>query len=202
MVDSFKFLIYPEVLKFGSTQTFGREYMCKASLIEALDCRTAFALGLARTQSLFCKPVPQLWQESVEKCREVPISSDNPQIDAGAMIQNIRGVSEKYPTCVYIIFFDFEGVVHYEFAPRGQTINKEYYVEVLRGLLQDVEAPLGACGSVKWGLLRRMPRSGWRRISPTRRYERRSDTFRTHLVYMYIHTYVSLLVQAAQDSCR
>ena len=46
----------------------------------------------------------------------------------------IRGVSEKYPACVYIIFFDCEGVVHYECAPRGQTINKEYYVEVLKRL--------------------------------------------------------------------
>ena len=33
-----------------------------------------------------------------------------------------------------IIFFDCEGVVHYEFSPRGQTINKEYYVEVLKRL--------------------------------------------------------------------
>ena len=33
-----------------------------------------------------------------------------------------------------IIFFDCEGVVHYEFAPRGQTINKKYYVEVLKRL--------------------------------------------------------------------
>ena len=31
-----------------------------------------------------------------------------------------------------IIFFDCEGVVNYEFAPRGQTINKEYYFEVLK----------------------------------------------------------------------
>ena len=31
-----------------------------------------------------------------------------------------------------ITFFDCEGVVNYEFAPRGQTINKEYYVEVLK----------------------------------------------------------------------
>ena len=46
----------------------------------------------------------------------------------------IRDVSEKYLTCVYIIFFDCEGVVHYEFAPRGQTINKEYYIEVLKRL--------------------------------------------------------------------
>ena len=33
-----------------------------------------------------------------------------------------------------IILFHCEGVVHYEFAPRGQTINKEYYIEVLTRL--------------------------------------------------------------------
>ena len=33
-----------------------------------------------------------------------------------------------------IIFLDCEVVLHYEFAPRGQTINKEYYVEVLKRL--------------------------------------------------------------------
>jgi len=32
------------------------------------------------------------------------------------------------------VFFDYEGVVHHEFAPRGQTINKEYYVKVLSRL--------------------------------------------------------------------
>ena len=47
---------------------------------------------------------------------------------------DIRGVPEKYPTCVYIIFFDCEGAVHYEFAPRGQTINEEYYVGALKRL--------------------------------------------------------------------
>ena len=31
-----------------------------------------------------------------------------------------------------IIFFDCEGVMHYQFAARGQTINEEYYVEVLK----------------------------------------------------------------------
>ena len=37
-----------------------------------------------------------------------------------------------------IFFFDCEGVVHYEFAPRGQTINKKYYVKVLKRLLDAV----------------------------------------------------------------
>lgn len=33
-----------------------------------------------------------------------------------------------------IVFFYCEGVVHHEYAPRGQTINKEYYLEVLKRL--------------------------------------------------------------------
>lgn len=32
------------------------------------------------------------------------------------------------------VFFDYQGVVHHEYAPRGQTINKEYYCQVLRRL--------------------------------------------------------------------
>ena len=31
-------------------------------------------------------------------------------------------------------FFDHRGVVHYEYAPQGQTVTKEYYLEVLRRL--------------------------------------------------------------------
>lgn len=32
------------------------------------------------------------------------------------------------------VFFDHEGIVHHEYAPAGQTITKEYYLEVLRRL--------------------------------------------------------------------
>ena len=42
--------------------------------------------------------------------------------------------SRSHVKSMLIIFFDCEGVVHYEFAPRGQTINKEYYDEVLKRL--------------------------------------------------------------------
>jgi len=35
-------------------------------------------------------------------------------------------------------FFDSEGIVHHEYAPDGQTINKELYVEVLRRLRESV----------------------------------------------------------------
>jgi len=37
-----------------------------------------------------------------------------------------------------LAFFDFEGIVHHEYAPDGQTINKEFYVEVLRRLHESV----------------------------------------------------------------
>ena len=35
-------------------------------------------------------------------------------------------------------FFDFRGIVHHEYAPEGQTINKEYYLQVLRRLREAV----------------------------------------------------------------
>jgi len=34
--------------------------------------------------------------------------------------------------------FDSEGIVHHEYAPNGQTINKEFYLEVLRRLRESV----------------------------------------------------------------
>ena len=35
-------------------------------------------------------------------------------------------------------FFDSRGIVHHEYAPEGQTINKEYYLEILRRLRDTV----------------------------------------------------------------
>jgi len=37
-----------------------------------------------------------------------------------------------------LVFFDSEGIVHHEYAPDGQTVNKEFYVEVLRRLRESV----------------------------------------------------------------
>ena len=30
------------------------------------------------------------------------------------------------------VFFDYHGVVHQEFLPQGRTVNKEYYLKVMR----------------------------------------------------------------------
>jgi len=37
-----------------------------------------------------------------------------------------------------ICFFDSQGVVHKEFVPRGQTVNKQYYREILERLIKRV----------------------------------------------------------------
>ena len=36
------------------------------------------------------------------------------------------------------MFFDFNGIVDHEFLPRGQTVNKEYYLQVQRRLREAI----------------------------------------------------------------
>ena len=36
------------------------------------------------------------------------------------------------------VFFDYRRVVHYEFLPTGQTVNKEYYLSVMRHLREAI----------------------------------------------------------------
>nr|APL98288.1 putative DD34D transposase [Bactrocera tryoni] len=37
-----------------------------------------------------------------------------------------------------IVFFDIRGLVHHEFVPEGQTVNKEFYLAVLRRLRENI----------------------------------------------------------------
>lgn len=37
-----------------------------------------------------------------------------------------------------IVFFDWKGVVHYEFVPRNQTVNGEFYLEVMKRLRESI----------------------------------------------------------------
>ena len=39
---------------------------------------------------------------------------------------------------MFTVFFDFNGIVYHEFLPRGQTDNKEYYLQVQRRLREAI----------------------------------------------------------------
>jgi len=39
---------------------------------------------------------------------------------------------------MHIVFFDVQGIMHREFVPPGQTVNPEFYLEVLRQLRENV----------------------------------------------------------------
>ena len=40
---------------------------------------------------------------------------------------------------MFVCFFDPHGIVDHKYAPEGQTINKEYYLEILRRLCDAVQ---------------------------------------------------------------
>ena len=50
-----------------------------------------------------------------------------------------------------LAFFDSEGIVHHEYAPDGQTINKEFFVEVLRRLRESVRRKDRKNGGIETG---------------------------------------------------
>jgi transposase len=51
------------------------------------------------------------------------------------------------------VFFDYRGIVHHSYAPEGQTINKEYYLEVIRHLRDAVRSKRpGLWASRNWQL--------------------------------------------------
>jgi hypothetical protein len=39
---------------------------------------------------------------------------------------------------ILITFFDFKGTAHFELIPQGQTINRAYYMEILKRLREAV----------------------------------------------------------------
>jgi len=39
---------------------------------------------------------------------------------------------------LFTVFFDCRGVVHHEFLPQGRTVNKEYYLQVMRNLREAI----------------------------------------------------------------
>jgi hypothetical protein len=53
--------------------------------------------------------------------------------------------------CCWLCFFDCESVIHHEFLPHGQKVNKEYYLEVKKMLREAVRWKSLICGREKNG---------------------------------------------------
>ena len=47
--------------------------------------------------------------------------------------KKVRQVRSKMKVML-IVFFDMEGIVHYEYVPQGQTVNQQFYLQVLKRL--------------------------------------------------------------------
>jgi histone-lysine N-methyltransferase SETMAR len=50
------------------------------------------------------------------------------------------------------VFFDYRGIVHHRYAPEGQTINKEYNLEIVHHLRDAVWHKRPAWASCNWQL--------------------------------------------------
>jgi len=47
--------------------------------------------------------------------------------------KKVRQVRSKMKVML-IVFFGMEGIVHYEYVPQGQTVNQEFYLQILKHL--------------------------------------------------------------------
>jgi len=55
---------------------------------------------------------------------------------------------------MFVIFFDWQGIIHKEFVPEGETINAVYYKGVMERLLNRIRrVRLGMCEIGDWFLL-------------------------------------------------
>jgi len=78
---------------------------------------------------------------------------------------------------------DSEGIVHHEYAPDGQTINKEFYLEVLRHLCE---------------LVRRKRPEKWRDGDWILHHDN-APAHTSHFFYIYI--YLSMLHYLCNTTC-
>jgi hypothetical protein len=58
--------------------------------------------------------------------------------NVAATKKSTQSVFTRQSEVMLMVFFDSEGVVHYEVLPQGQTVNKEYYLEVMQRLREAV----------------------------------------------------------------
>lgn len=89
---------------------------------------------------------------------------------------------------ILIIFLDYEGVEHYEYAPKDRTTNKDMYLGILRRLcdaMRRKHSRFGANRSFsRYFEGSNAQRVGWRKLMPAWSYEFRSETFGTRVIFL------------------
>jgi len=70
-----------------------------------------------------------------------------------ATAENLRSQKSRVKSML-MIFFEWQGVIHKEFVPEGETINAVYYKGVMQSLLNRIRRVRpGMCESGDWFLL-------------------------------------------------
>ena len=70
--------------------------------------------------------------------------------------EGIEGVNDYTASSVNVkvlltVFFDYNGVVHREFLPEGPMVNKEYYIEIMRPLREEIRKNARICRKTSFG---------------------------------------------------
>ena len=102
------------------------------------------------------------WDETWVYGYDVEIKAQSSQWVGQASPRPKKAQMSRSNMKVMVVFFDWHGVIHYEFLPRGQTVNK-FYVAVLKRLKETVRRKrpqlwtnqIGCCTTTMHQLTRR-----------------------------------------------
>lgn len=135
-------------ISFGSTQTILHDVLCLKRVNSRLVPKSLNCLEKQRRVDV-CETLLSDYQDHL-KCI---ITGDETWIYAYDLettdqSSEYRAKGEARPKrprqsrskikVMLTVFFDYRGVVHYEFLPPGQTVNKQYYLSVMRRLREAI----------------------------------------------------------------
>jgi len=100
--------------------------------------------GACLWQETCCRKQSQmrtLWGKSSQATRRGSMGMtqrQNVSLRSGSLLnpqgqKKARQVRSKVKV-MFIVFFDMEGIVHYEYVRQGQTVNQQFYLQVLKRL--------------------------------------------------------------------
>ena len=91
-------------------------------LVDSADADENFLKNVTGDETMKLKQKPSLCSGS-QKCHPGPKKTHQVRSNVKVMLST---------------FFDCEGIIHHEFLPRFQTVNKDYYLKVMKRLREAV----------------------------------------------------------------